>query len=178
MFKKLLISAALILVTLLMGTSIARAVEFNNSGNGTGSQNSINFQNSNTTNIQQNNQGSVNNNVDANANTGGNSGGSIKTGDATTEVNINNNLNNNSATVKCCDGKTAPLPPPPSNGGKNNPPGSSNDPGPSGGSSSNSNPAILGLSATAGPENEQYVFYALSLLCVGVGSKLLLKKQS
>lgn len=180
MFKKLLISSALVLVTLLMETSIARAVEFNNSGNGAGSQNSINYKNNTNTTIQQNNQDSVNNNVDVNANTGGNTGGSIKTGDATTEVNIKNNLNKNSATVKCCDGKTTPPPPPPTGGGDGNGSKSngSNGTGGSGGSNPGSGPAVLGLSATAGPENEQYFFYALSLLCVGVGSKLLLKQKT
>lgn len=110
-----------IVATLFVGLSLillgsARALELNISGNAANSQNQINLQGGQSTNIDQNNQGSFNNTIDASANTGGNSvsggnGGSITTGNASTNVNVSNQFNSNQANVTCCPSKT-PTPTP------------------------------------------------------------------
>lgn len=79
------------------------------SGNGAGSDNYVNVQDTNTTTVTQNNNANVTNTVISNANTGNNdanfnTGGdvNVKTGDATTTTGVTNTLNQNVAEVDCC----------------------------------------------------------------------------
>lgn len=85
------------------------------SGNGSDSHNFVSLDLNHITGVTQNNSGTVNNNVDATANTGDNhadrnTGGSvlISTGNATTEVILTNNVNRNNAVVNPCSCQGAP----------------------------------------------------------------------
>lgn len=158
------------------------------SGNGAGSDNSININNSSQTTVNQQNSMDVNNKVDASANTGGNTAdnGSVETGNANIFVKIKNFFNSNTAQVECCE-TPAPKPtqnptnPTPTAGVGDGGGGSSNgsgDGGSSGGSSnggSSSGGQVLGLSATSGESTN--VFYVLGSLCLAFGSVLLGTKK-
>jgi len=132
MSKALLLTPFLALAFVLASLTNVLAVAVDVSGNGAGSNNTVNYTQQNNQNVNQNNQSNVSNNVNANCNTGGNSansntGGStgVNTGNCTSNVNIQNNLNNNQATVGCC-GKASPTPqvsPSPGVGGPGGPGG-------------------------------------------------------
>lgn len=178
------------LALVISGSTMARAFDYIIQDNGAGSQNQLQIENTNSTSVFQTNQGSVNNNVDASANTGGNSvngssgNGTINTGDATVNVNITNQLNSNNATV-CCGTPTptlrpgqptptkAPVVPTPTqkpgNGGNgdNNGNGGANVNGGNGGGS------VMGLAATSGEPLTEYLFYAASFVCLVAARKLL-----
>ena len=90
---------------------MAFAQEVQISGNGSFSDNTVNLDVSSDTNVDQNNDADIRNNVDSYASTGGNSadfntGGdvTIRTGDATNNTQIVNAANLNVATVENCNG--------------------------------------------------------------------------
>ena len=187
--RKLLIGITGVLFVIFAGSAAAQ--DFIIQDNGSGSQNGINFQQNNQTNINQSNQMDVDNNVDASANTGGNSvnggnEGSITTGDARVNVNIDNNLNHNWSDVGCC--KATPTPKP----------GTTPTPGPTGGPTPTPTPKtgdggkdgdgkndgggngggvgggqVLGLSATSGEIAWQDLFYLGSGVCLLAARKFL-----
>lgn len=81
-------------------------VTVNVSGNGSDSKNRVNLDNSSSTNLFQNNNANVNNNVDTKANTGNNdanrnTGGDVTvyTGNITSNVDVSTNVNSNVANV-------------------------------------------------------------------------------
>lgn len=87
----------------------ALASTYEISGNGSGSDNDVVVESTNTTTVNQNNTANVTNNIKtkadtgdnkANYNTGGNIG--IQTGKADVTANVSNNLNSNIAEVDCC----------------------------------------------------------------------------
>jgi hypothetical protein len=96
--------------TLLLGSAtpvLADTITIN--GNGADANNVVNTTSTNTTTVQQTNEANVVNNVVVKTTTGGNelqknTGGDmmLKTGDATSQVNVSNTLNNNEATLNCC----------------------------------------------------------------------------
>lgn len=197
MIRKGFISALIISGLSLVFLGSARALELNNSGNGAGSQNSIDLQYNQSTNVNQNNQGSFNNDINAGANTGGNSvsggnGGSITTGDATVNVTVDNRFNSNQANVECCpDGKTptpthkpgqptgTPTPTPP--GGVGGPPG---DGGDGDGGNGGGPPAggvgggqVIGLSAASGENTTELLITSTGLVCLFAGTTLLRKNH-
>lgn len=91
------------------------------SGNGAGSQNNVNNETTQTTNITSTQQSQVTNNVNQNLNTGGNTASgilgnfSVTTGSITSEVNIGNVFNQNQTVITCPT--CGPTPPPPPSGG-------------------------------------------------------------
>jgi len=103
--KSFIISTLFIYLILIAGKVYSDNLEI--SGNASGSNNSININQNESNTVNQSNSADVNNDVNASADTGGNSandnvgGSSIKTGDATTNVNINNQFNTNKADVNC-----------------------------------------------------------------------------
>lgn len=169
----------------------SHAEEFIISGNGAGSDNSINFQSSSETSINQQNQMDVNNEVDANANTGGNDTdhGSVETGDASVFVKIMNFFNNNSADVdNCCpDGQPTPTPtgfvpgqPTPTTAPGIGGPGTSNGGGGNGGGGVGGPSAdgeVMGLSAASGDGVIEQIFTTLGVLCLALGSALMRVKK-
>jgi hypothetical protein len=196
--------AAIVAVTFFAVVSAVHAQSFVIEGNGSGSDNSVQSGSSNTTNTHQSNQGSFQNNIDVNADTGNNHAddntGSVKiiTGDATTQTTIINEGNINKANVPgCCQNQATPAPtkkpgstptPPPTgggsgptptpqpSGGSGSPPGNNGDGGSSGGGTGGGQ--VLGLSATAGNEPEQYIFYAFGSLCLGIATFVLTGRKS
>jgi hypothetical protein len=91
------------------GPSVLGATNITINGNGSDSDNEVEFSQSNTTQVSQHNTADIENNVDANASTGGNSasrntGGdvSVDTGNATSNVEVTNNANSNVAHVDGC----------------------------------------------------------------------------
>ncbi|MBI4067646.1 hypothetical protein HY407_04635 [Candidatus Gottesmanbacteria bacterium] len=188
--KGILTSLSLLLLFLVF-ISTTQAVEFNVSENGSGSKNSINFNQSGNTTVNQNSNANINNNINATANTGGNeasnnTGGNttIKTGDASVKVNVDNKLNNNSAVVNCCTTPTPkkPTSTPPSGPTSTPKPGNGNGNG-NGGNGGGGNggagvggPAgggqVLGLAPTGG-ENTASIFYILGVLCFALGGAAL-----
>jgi hypothetical protein len=81
------------------------------SNNGSGADNEIKYDVSNTNTVNQTNEAKVLNTITSNSSTGGNkanknNGGdvSIETGDSSSVVNVANVLNKNTAAVGCCDG--------------------------------------------------------------------------
>lgn len=173
-----------------------RALELNNSGNGAGSQNNIDLQQSQSTNVNQNNQGSFYNDIDASAQTGGNSvsggnGGSITTGDATVNVTVDNRFNSNQVNVKCCpDGKTptpthkpgqptgTPTPTPP--GGVGGPPGDGDGGNGNGGGENGGGVGgggqVIGLSAASGENTTELLITSTGIVCL-LGATTLLRKN-
>lgn len=186
-------------ITILLGMGIffratAWAESFSISGNGAGTVNSINIRSDSQTTVSQGNSGSVTNDTQSNPDTGGNSasgnngGANVSTGNQSSTTNIDNNFNSNSADPGCCGAgspkptatvrpsvKPTPTPPPGDGdggqGGSSGGSGSSGNGGSGGGGVSGGQ--VLGLSATAGPENERYVFYVLGSLCLLAGVVLL-----
>lgn len=182
--KKLTAFIISAIFTTFIATSV-QALEVENSGNGSNSQNQVSIQDNSSVTVQQGNDAQLKNNVDSSANTGG-SNLSGNTGDAVSEVYLKNNLNKNSADVECCDGKKIPTPTPtpsgkptptptPGNGGGNGGNGGNGGVG-GGGTTSGNNPQIIGLSKTSGENNLQYAFYLAGLVCLGLGGKFLLKR--
>ena len=200
MYKKIGVLCFVIAFSLfLVGNS--KALDLNISGNGAGSNNTLNIQGNQSTKVTQKNSGSIDNNVNAGANTGGNevsggNGGTVKTGDASTNVNINNNFNNNTATVPCCPSKTPtptrlpgqPTPTPTSTGsqptstptpaqtppvGVGGPPDGGGDGDGGNGGGGNGGGQVMGLSQTAGDGREALLFYLAGALCLSIGGTLL-----
>lgn len=103
--KSFIISIFLIFLILIAGRVYSESLDV--SGNASGSNNSININQSNSNTVNQSNSANVDNNANATSDTGGNSandgvgGGSITTGDATSNVNINNQFNNNVGNINC-----------------------------------------------------------------------------
>lgn len=179
----------------------AHAVDISIQGNGTGSQNSVTIQDTHESAVIQGNNTTINNKVDANASTGnntvsGNNGpGGIKTGDATTNVNIQNIGNTNTTKEQCCTTTSptsgpspthapqatptnkpgeGPTPTPvPGIGGWSPSPNNPSGPGPS---TSGTEGKVLGLSATSG-EGTASFFTGLAFLCLLIGSALLLPRR-
>lgn len=199
--KKYLVFLVIIAIGFLVASKIL-AADYSITGNGTGSTSSINVNNQNSSNVVQQNSATVNNNIDVNSNTGGNSASgnngnsTIKTGDIKTDVNIINNFNNNTNNQGCC-GKLTPTPSPkscdpgkeicnptptptPSNGNGNG--GNGNGGGGNGGGGSSSGGGvgggeILGLSATAGSNDQVYVSI-IGLTVISLGTWLFKKSLS
>jgi uncharacterized membrane protein YgcG len=169
--KSFIISSFFVYAILIVGKVYSDNLEI--SGNASGSNNSINIDQDDTNTVNQSNTVDVENNVKATAETGGNSandnvgGVTIKTGDATTNVNIKNQFNTNSADVNCKNCATPTPTPKPSPtqpvGGPISDPGSPTS-GSAGGSSSSGGGGsssggstggagqgqVQGLSATSG----------------------------
>lgn len=129
LYIPLLISTILVLATF----AAVYAVNVDISGNGAGSSNSVNYNSTQNTSIDQNNRANISNNIDANCNTGGNNasgntGGN--TGNCDVNVDVTNRVNSNRGGVTCCASQAPKASPTPANGG--NPPGSPN-PGPGNG---------------------------------------------
>ena len=192
--KKILIA---VLAASFLATSVY-AVDISVSGNAAGSQNNVSIDQGSTQTVQQGNSGTVDNNINATANTGGNnvSGNSngnniIKTGDSTIKTTVTNQLNSNNAQVTCSNCATptvqptqAPQPtatPAPSGDGGGN--GGNGGNGSGNGGSSNSNGSsngsnggigggdVLGLSATSGESTQQF-FTIAGTVCLILGSAL------
>lgn len=178
---------------LLVGA--VRAVDLNISGNAADSQNTIQIQQSGSTTVNQSNQMDVNNDVDAQANTGGNStgdgGGSVTTGDASIFVKIKNLFNINQAETGCCPTPTPkvtpydPGDPTPTEPGDEPPAEDQNGDGePDESADGNGGEEdgvgggeVLGLSATAGNGLDATVIQLLGLVCLGIGSALVGPKK-
>lgn len=108
MFKKLFTSAIYLLALGFLFTGSALADEYIISGNGSGSDNSIQATSSTTNTVDQSNNANVNNNVAANADTGNNTASSntgdttIATGNATSTTNVvNQGINTNTVDNSC-----------------------------------------------------------------------------
>jgi hypothetical protein len=186
----------LLLIAAVSAARVAYALQLDNSGNGAGSQNSIDITGGQSTNVWQNNQGSINNDVSAGADTGGNSttgngNASITTGDASVNVTIDNQFNSNQANVTCCpDGKSTPTPTPkkpgPGQSPTPTPPGGiggppSGDGGNGGGGNGGGNGGgggvggggqVIGLSAADGENYTQLLFTASGIVCLLAGAYL------
>lgn len=114
-FKKQLAGAlatGLLVANMLAPVAYAgdNGINFEESGNGAESKSAINAAVANTTVVKQSNTASVTNNSESKANSGGNdanynTGGDVfvKTGKATSDVEIANKLNTNVAKIKCCE---------------------------------------------------------------------------
>ena len=188
--KSFIISTFFVYVVLIAGKVYSETIDI--SGNASDSNNSININQKNSNTVNQSNSADVNNSVNATSDTGGNSindgvgGGSIKTGDATTNVNIKNQLNTNAADVNCknCPTPTPKPKPSPTDPGK---PTSTPTPAPSGNDGDGDGdggdggeggapqaPAVLGLSAASG---ESSLFKIIpGLISILLGFNLLRKK--
>lgn len=176
---KLLI-CSLAIFFFLSSWSFVSALNFEESGNAAGSQNSVKFQTDNQIENSQSNSLNYQTNVSATADSGGNSMsgntggfGTIVTGDSGIKIKIVNQGNNNLGGVGgCCqtptptsDPKASPATFPENGTGSIatvNDPGGPADPG-----SSNS-PQILGLSNTAGENKAEVAIYLVGFLCLGL----------
>ena len=112
MLKQKLLFTALTLALLPLGTHSANAEQsFVISGNGDESENKVDTTTSSTTNVNQNNEATINNDIQVEANTGNNStdsntGGdnSINTGDISISESITNDVNQSQVYVNnCCN---------------------------------------------------------------------------
>jgi hypothetical protein len=109
--RKALVTAAAAAAMLLNSALPAfAATDLIISGNGDSSDNYAQVKLEQNTSVVQTNETSINNDIDANASTGGNSasrntGGdnTVDTGNASTVVNVENTANSNVAEVDCCD---------------------------------------------------------------------------
>lgn len=107
--KKIVAILAAIVILLQSSAPLVIAEEFVISGNGAGSESEVSTSIQTSTSIEQTNSGTVTNNVDTNANTGGNeikdSSGesSITTGDISSAVQSQTTLNSSSVENKCCN---------------------------------------------------------------------------
>ncbi len=165
-------------------------------GNGAGSTNNVNYNQTTSSTISQQNNANVTNNVNSNADTGGNSvkgntGGNanITTGDATVNTNICNSLNTNvvngsgNVSNPCVSPTVKPGNNPTPTSGSTTP--GSNQPGPNGagqpgpgGSGGGSSPAgsVQGLSTTGGENGLVDLLKLLpALTSFGIGYRLLRK---
>ena len=186
--KSFIISTFLIFLVLIAGKVYSQNLEI--SGNASDSNNSININQSNSNTVNQSNSANVNNNANATSDTGGNSindgvgGGSIRTGDATSNVNITNQFNSNVRNVSATPTPTPkPSPTPiqqiggptssptsaPSGNGGNDGDGD----GAAGGGSSAGDPgqtqAVLGLSSTSGELSLFKIIPGLISILFGIG---------
>ncbi len=183
--KSFIISSLFFYVVLIAGKVYSET--FDISGNASGSNNSIDINQSNPNTVNQSNSANVNNNANANSDTGGNSinngvgEGSIKTGKATTNVNINNQFNSNviktnptptpkpssTPTPKLGGPTSSPTTAPSGNGGNGG-----NGDGGAGGASTTADPgrggAVLGLSATSGETSLLKLIPGLASILFGV----------
>ncbi|MBI2611216.1 hypothetical protein HYW54_00530 [Candidatus Gottesmanbacteria bacterium] len=176
---------SLLLLVVLLTFSLfvfeVNALTLEEVGNAAGSQNSINVNQSSQTNVNQNSNTNLENQIDANANTGGNSASnnqgdaSIKTGDASVNITVNNKTGKNKADI-CCEPTEKPKPtkpgpttppggptatPKPGNGGNGGPgPGNGGVGGPPG--------QVMGIAA-ASNGTDKYILYGLGLVCLGIG---------
>lgn len=148
-------------------------------GNSPSSQNSITIQSGSSININQNNQGDISTNIDAQATTGGNSASgntgadtTIVTGDSGIDIQVKNFLNSNFIQLDCCDPTSSPSPsvptstpttqitvdptspPSPVSNGSSRPSSSSSNSSASG----TGGAPVLGLSATATPAGISHLF--------------------
>lgn len=109
-FKKQIITAAATGAMLLnIATPALAGTTITVSGNGSYSDNEVDIEQENKTEVNQWNEADVQNEVKVTSNTGDNkaednTGGNVKidTGDSTSKVTVNNNLNSNAADVDCC----------------------------------------------------------------------------
>ncbi len=114
MIAKKVPAALVSLSVLLLNAAPVGAMSIEVSGNGADSSTTTNVSVSQTVNILQSNNADIDNNVSAEANSGGNSandntGGavSIETGDATTKVSASSKANSNSQQLGCCNDLSA-----------------------------------------------------------------------
>ena len=181
-----------VIAAVVLFRQLAHAAEYLNTGNAAGSQNSLNVDLQQSTNVQQNNQGSFSNDINAGANTGGNTGGA-DTGDASVNVDINNQFNTNQANVdQCCPSPTptskpgqpgqSPTPTgtqPPigggdGGGGRNGGGGPSAD---GGGGGVGGGGEVKGLSAAAGENYTEIAITASGIVCLLAGAYLTRKNH-
>lgn len=183
----------ILIAAIALTRQLAQAAEYSTTGNAAGSQNSIDVTQQQSTNVNQSNQGSINNDIDASADTGGNSvsggnGGSITTGDATSDVNINNRFNTSDANVTCCPEKSptptpkkpgageTPTPTPP--GGVGGPPSGDGDGGNGGGNGvGGGGGEVIGISAAAGENYTELAITASGIVCLLTGAYLTRKNH-
>jgi len=107
--KKLVAVLASFAMVTYLAAPVLGSTDLVITGNGSGSQNFTQVNQTSTTNVTQNNTANVTNNVSADSNSGSNNasfntGGmvTVASGPATTNVDVTNVLNNNIAEVDCC----------------------------------------------------------------------------
>lgn len=188
--KSFIISTFLIFLVLIAGRVYSQSLEI--SGNASGSNNSININQTESNTVNQSNSADVENSVNATSDTGGNSindgsgNASITTGNATSNVNINNQLNSNVSNINC---KNCPTPTPkpspsptPKIGGQVSDPASARSDNGGNGSSGNGDSdggssaggagqagAVLGLSSTSGEPSLFKIIPGLISILFGLG---------
>src|SRR4030042_3428585 len=155
-FNKLtfLLPALIAFISLFVILKTSYGLNVSIEGNGAGSSNQVNVNQTDQLNVNQNNSANVSNNVDVNCNTGGNSA-SGNTGNCTSNVNISNNLNTNQTKITCPGCFASPTPKPiPSSGvpptGGNGGAGGGNGGGGVGGAGQAAGPQGLGGAGVAG----------------------------
>ena len=173
-------------------------INANISGNGDGSTNSINFQNTNFNAVNSTNTAIITNSINSYVNTGnnsvnGNSGGgvSIKTGDANINILVRNIANMSIADVSCCKPADPGNPPAvsddPGNPGSNPGSGNGSESSSSGNTSGSSNSSdggsnvggqggVLGLSNTSSSDFQAFLLI-LGLNIIALGAKLVLESK-
>src|SRR4030042_5773004 len=160
-FKKFtfLLPVLTVFISLFVILKTSYALNVSIEGNGAGSSNQVNFNQTDQINVNQNNSANVSNNVDVNCNTGGNSasgntgsGTGVNTGNCAANVNISNKLNTNQPEITCpgCFASPTPkvspspkVPPVGGNGGNGNGDGE-------GGGAGAGGPGVLGEAGVAG----------------------------
>lgn len=188
----------LILVAAIALRHAVFADQYSITGGGSDSQSTIDVSRSQSTSVNQNNQGSFRNDVDAEANTGGNAGGSVTTGDASVNVTVDNQFNSNQANVPCCpDGKASPTPTPKPHkpgetptpiqsgptppGGVGGPPSGDGDGGGNGGGNGGDGVGgggeVIGISAAAGENYMEIALTASGIVCLLAGAYLTRKNH-
>ncbi len=110
MMKNIKITGLIGILFFLFPASVF-ALEITVEGNGAGSTQEVNIQNEQTTVVEQSNSGTIENNIDINASSGGNEANEntgentdITTGDVNVVEEINNSVNSSFVNHKCCDG--------------------------------------------------------------------------
>jgi Flp pilus assembly protein TadG len=192
MRKLFLILTGIALFTL----TTANAVELEIQQNGESSSNSISVQKENTTTIHQGGSIKIDNTIDAKASTGnntvsGNTQGNttIKTGDATVDINVNTKGNSNSVHPATKTKHTPTITPlatitpthTPSSGSSNQP-NSSHSPPSSGTSGSNNEGAgigggeVKGLAATNSIDKLSLLSSVAGFICLVIGSALVSRR--
>lgn len=175
-----------IIAAVVLFRQLAHAAEYLNTGNAAGSQNSIDATLQQSTNVNQSNQGSFTNDIDASADTGGNSGESITTGDASVNVTVDNQFNRNQANVPCCPEKSptptlkpgqSPSPTPTSGVGGPPSDGGDGDNGNGGGGVGGGGGQVIGLSAAAGENYAEIAITASGIVCLLAGAYLTRKNH-
>jgi hypothetical protein len=108
MRKIRVVGASSLVLGYILLSSIVIASDYTIAGQASGSNNSVQIQNSADSHIVQENSATVVNRIKINSNTGGNvanentGNSTIKTGDAKTTVDLNNNLNSDAIIDPCC----------------------------------------------------------------------------